>query len=50
MSEISRNVIFSEKKSPCGNANLLQKAWAGWVGVWVGVVSGVLEYRVQGER
>ena len=33
MSKISRNVIFSEIKSPCGNANNVAKG-LGWGGGW----------------
>ena len=29
MSEISRDVIFSEKKGPCGNANTSHRGWGG---------------------
>ena len=41
MSKIPRDVIFSEKKSPCGNANTPHRGWGGGVlGYWGGI--GVL--------
>ena len=39
MSKISRDVIFSGKKKPCGNANTPHRGWGGG-GYW-GIGGGV---------